>query len=115
MSGAIAPNRDLATAAPLVLAGFAISFVLIGGGIDTVGVFINAIVQSTDWARSALSLGVSVGAVTAAGATPLVGLAIDRYGVRVPIATGVLFLLKKGITGIFSGFRVDGLGTDKNR
>jgi MFS family permease len=92
MSGATSPNESLATAAPLILAGFAISFVLIGGGIDTVGVFINAIVQSTDWARSALSLGVSVGAVTAAGATPLVGLAIDRFGVRVPIATGVLFL-----------------------
>jgi MFS family permease len=75
-----------------VLAGFVISFVLVGGGIDTVGVFINAIAQSTGWARSALSLGASVGALSAAAATPPVGIAIDRYGVRVPMTAGVALL-----------------------
>ena len=74
---------------PLVAAGFVISFVLVGGGIDTVGVFINAIARSTDWARSALSLAVSVGAVTGALTIPLVGVAIDRFGVRVPMTVGV--------------------------
>jgi MFS family permease len=75
-----------------VLAGFAIAFVLLGGGIDTVGIFVNAIAQGTGWASSALSLGVSVGAITAAAATPPVGIAIDRYGVRVPMTAGVALL-----------------------
>jgi MFS family permease len=82
----------LRAAAPLILAGFAISFVLIGGGIDTVGVFVNAIVRSTDWGRSLLSLGVSVGALSAAAATPLVGLGVDRFGVRGPMLVGVALL-----------------------
>jgi MFS family permease len=75
-----------------VLAGFVISFVLVGGGIDTVGVFVNAIARSTGWGRSDLSLGPSVGALSAAAATPLVGIAIDRYGVRVPMTAGVALL-----------------------
>jgi len=82
----------LRAATPLVVAGFAISFVVVGGGIDTVGIFINAITQATDWARSGLSAGVAVGAVTAALATPLVGLAVDRHGVRLPILIGVALL-----------------------
>jgi MFS family permease len=83
-----APRADLRASRPLVLAAFAISFVLVGGGIDTVGVFINAIVASTDWTRSALSLGVAVGAVTAALAAPAIGAAVDRFGVRVPMLAG---------------------------
>jgi len=66
--------------------------VVIGGGIDTVGIFINAIAQATDWARSGLSAGVAVGAVVAALATPAVGVAIDRYGVRAPMLAGVVLL-----------------------
>jgi MFS family permease len=81
-------RADLRGSLPLVLAAFAMSFVLVGGGIDTVGIFINAIVQSTDWTRSALSLGVAVGAITAALAAPAIGAAVDRYGVRVPMLAG---------------------------
>lgn len=83
---------SLRAAAPLVIAGFAISFVLVGGGIDTVSIFINAIAQTTDWARSGLSAGVAVGAVVAALATPAVGVAVDRHGVRVPMLIGVVLL-----------------------
>jgi predicted MFS family arabinose efflux permease len=79
----------------LVIAGFAISFILVGGGIDTVSVFVNAITRATDWSRSGMSLGVSVGAVMAALSTPFVGLLVDRYGVRVPMTVGV-FLLAVG-------------------
>jgi MFS family permease len=75
-----------------VLAGFSVSFVVVGGGIDTVGVFVNAIAGGLGWSRSALSLGVSVGSLSAAVATPLVGLAIDRVGVRVPMTLGVALL-----------------------
>jgi MFS family permease len=85
-------DGSLRAAKPLVVTGFLVSFVLIGGGIDTVGVFINAIAQANGWARSALSLGVSVGAVVAALATPLVGMSIDRFGVRVPMTVGVVAL-----------------------
>ncbi len=77
---------------PLVIAGFVISFVVIGGGIDTVSVFLNAIAKSSNWSRSGLSLAVSVGAASAALSTPLVGLAVDRFGVRVPMTAGVALL-----------------------
>jgi MFS family permease len=76
----------------LVVAGFAVSFVMIGGGINTVGVLLNAIAAETHWARSALSLAVGVGAVVAALATPAVGVAVDRVGVRAPMLAGAALL-----------------------
>ncbi len=82
----------LRQALPLVVAGFVISFVLVGGGIDTVSVFMNAIARATDWSRSGLSLAISVGALSAALSTPFVGVAIDRFGVRVPMLSGVALL-----------------------
>ncbi len=75
-----------------MIAGFAISFIVVGGGIDTVSVFLNAITKATDWSRSGMSLGVSVGAVMAALSTPVVGMLVDRYGVRVPMTAGVVLL-----------------------
>jgi predicted MFS family arabinose efflux permease len=89
-SAAHTPGRS----APLllVIAGFAISFVLVGGGIDTVSVFLNAIAGATDWSRSSLSLAVSIGAISAALSTPLVGALVDRRGVRMPMAVGVVLL-----------------------
>jgi len=92
MDGVGSGEGTLRSTAPLVVAGFVISFVVIGGGIDTVGIFINAIAQATDWARSGLSTGVAVGAVVAAAATPAVGAAVDRHGVRVPMLAGVILL-----------------------
>jgi predicted MFS family arabinose efflux permease len=86
------PAAGLRCSLPLVVAGFVISFVLIGGGIDTVGVFLNALAQATDWSRSQLSLAVSVGATMAALSTPLVGMVVDRCGVRVPMTGGVVLL-----------------------
>ena len=77
---------------PLISAGFVIAFVLVGGGINTVSVFLNAIARGTDWSRSSLSLAVSVGALSAALVTPLVGAAVDRFGVRLPMAIGALLL-----------------------
>ncbi len=83
------PAGGLRAARPLVVAGFVISFVLVGGGIDTVSVFLDAIARATDWSRSALSLAVSIGALSAALTTPIVGVAVDRFGVRVPMTVGV--------------------------
>ena len=87
-----AGNAGIREALPLVIAGFAISFIVVGGGIDTVGVFLNAITKATDWSRSAMSVGVSVGAVMAAVSTPVVGMLVDRYGVRLPMTAGVVLL-----------------------
>src|SRR3990172_7851221 len=63
---------------PLLAASFAILFVVVGGGIDTVSVFLNALAESEGWSRRTLSLGISVGVIGAALATPLVGLLIHR-------------------------------------
>jgi len=82
-------SAGIRDALPLVIAGFAISFVLVGGGIDTVSVFLNAVTKATGWSRSAMSVGVSVGAVMAALSTPVVGMLVDRYGIRFPMAAGV--------------------------
>ncbi len=92
MTGALPPGPARPSAVPLVAAGFVISFVLVGGGIDTVSVFLNALGHATGWSRSMLSLAVSIGAASAALSTPLVGAAIDRYGVRVPMTVGVVLL-----------------------
>ncbi|MCP5066167.1 MAG: MFS transporter [bacterium] len=84
-----APLRD---AWPLLLGCFAIEFIVIGGGIDTVSVFLNELSSSEGWSRQGLSTGIAVGAVTAGLVTPGVGWMVDRYGVRVPILVGTLFL-----------------------
>ena len=86
------PTQGLRASLPLVIAGFVISFVVIGGGIDTVSVFLHAISRTTDWSRSGLSLAVSIGAMSAALSTPVVGVAVDRFGVRAPMAAGVALL-----------------------
>ena len=74
----------------LVAAGSAIQFVVVGGA--TVGVFLNALVQAEGWPHATLSAGIGVGVVCAGLATPLVGLLVDRFGVRVPIALGAACL-----------------------
>ena len=85
-------HATLRPALPLLAAGFAILFVVVGGGIDTVSVFLNALAESEGWSRRTLSLGISVGVIGAALATPLVGLLIDRHGVRLPMTLGLAFL-----------------------
>jgi MFS family permease len=86
------PGTGIGAALPLVAAGFLIQLVAIGGGIDTVSVFLNALATNEGWPRATLSAGVGVGVVSAGLATPLVGLLIDRFGVRVPIALGAACL-----------------------
>jgi len=86
------PRSGIGAAVPLVVAGFLIQFVVIGGGVDTVSVFLNALATANGWPRGTLSAGIGVGVVSAGLATPLVGLLIDRFGVRVPIAVGAACL-----------------------
>jgi MFS family permease len=73
---------------PLLVASFLILFVVIGGGVDTVGVFLHALAKENGWPHSTLSAGIGVGVVCAGLATPLAGVLVDRFGVRVPIALG---------------------------
>lgn len=89
MSATLPKGRS---ALALVVAGFVISFVVVGAGIETVGVFLNAISAATHWSRSSLSLGVGTGAVMAAVSILPVGMLVDRFGVRVPMLIGVVFL-----------------------
>ncbi len=86
------PGSGIRAAWPLIAAGFAIQFVVIGGGIDTVSVFLNALATANGWPRGTLSAGIGVGVVAAGLATPGVGILIDRFGVRVPIAIGAALL-----------------------
>ncbi len=77
---------------PLVAAGFLIQFIVLGGGVETVSVFLNALATANGWPSGTLSAGVGVAVVSAGLATPIVGLLIDRTGVRVPIAAGTACL-----------------------
>jgi MFS family permease len=83
---------SLRPALPLLAAGFVILFVVVGGGIDTVSVFLNALAENEGWSRRGLSLGISVGVLGAALATPIVGILVDRHGVRIPMALGLALL-----------------------
>ena len=86
------PGPGLRPALPLLVAGFVVMFVVVGGGIDTVSVFLNALSTSEGWSRRSLSVGISVGAVCAGLFTPVVGILVDRYGVRVPMTLGCALL-----------------------
>ena len=55
-------------------------------------VFLNALAKANGWPRGTLSAGIGVGVVCAGMATPAVGMLIDRFGVRVPIAIGAALL-----------------------
>jgi MFS family permease len=69
-----------------------ILFVVVGGGIDTVSVFLNALSVAEGWSRKTLSAGISVGVISAGLFTPVVGVLVDRFGVRVPMALGAALL-----------------------
>jgi MFS family permease len=77
---------------PLLAASFTILFFVIGGGVETVGVMLNAISAAEGWSRATLSAGVSVGALGAGLFAPVVGLLVDRFGVRTPMALGSALL-----------------------
>jgi predicted MFS family arabinose efflux permease len=93
--------RGIGAAWPLLVAGFAIQFVVIGGGIDTVSVFLNALAKANGWPKGILSAGIGVGVVAAGLATPGVGVLVDRFGARLPIALGA-GLLAAGFVVLFA-------------
>ena len=65
MEAGLRDEGSLRSSIPLVAAAFTISFVVVGGGIETVGLLINALVRSEGWSQLTLSFGVSVGALYA--------------------------------------------------
>jgi predicted MFS family arabinose efflux permease len=77
---------------PLLVASFTILFFVIGGGVETVGVLLNAISSAEGWSRASLSAGISVGALGAGLFAPVVGVLIDRFGVRAPMTLGAVLL-----------------------
>lgn len=101
MSGKTGALSALRSAWPLLLAGFLIQFVVVGGGIDTVGIFLNALSVQEGWSHKSLSTGIAVGAVSAGLATPAVGMLVDRFGVRVPMTLG-LALIASGFGVVIS-------------
>lgn len=88
----MAPDPGRGAHRRLVGAAFAVSFVLVGGVLDTLGVFLHALAQAESWPSSTLSLGVSAGALAGALATPAVGAAVDRSGARIPMLMGTALL-----------------------
>lgn len=85
-------DSGLRAALPLIAVCFAIQFVVLGGGVDTVSVFLHELARANGWPRGTLSAGIGVGVVCAGIATPAVGVLIDRFGVRVPIGLGAVLL-----------------------
>ena len=67
------PRSGIRAAIPLIVAGFLIEFVVIGGGVDTVSVFLNALATTNGWPRGMLSAGIGVGVVADADIDANVG------------------------------------------
>jgi hypothetical protein len=67
------PRSGIGAALPLVAAGFLIQLVVIGGGVDTVSVFLNALAAANRWPSGTLSAGVGVGVVSAGRRRPSSG------------------------------------------
>ncbi len=86
------PDQSLRESLPLLVAGFIVLFFVIGGGIDSVSVFLHALAETGGWRLQTLSSGIAAGAVSAALSTPLVGVGVDRWGVRVPMTVGCALL-----------------------
>jgi MFS family permease len=55
----------------------------------TAGVFVSSLETEFGWTRSQLSLAGFMGTLTTVTCAPFVGLLIDRWGVRVPVAIGL--------------------------
>ena len=80
----------------LAVTGCAVALTVAAGPLvlSTAGVFIKPISEEFGWDRGSISSGVLVGGLLSAVSLPLVGLLIDRWGVRrvLPIGIGLLAL-----------------------
>lgn len=75
----------------------------------TAGVFVPALEKAFGWSRTQISLGASLPGFGIVLCAPLVGLAVDRWGVRGPAAAGLVglgiaFLLLGGMNGAYGWF-----------
>lgn len=67
-------------------------FVRNAAGSLTLAVFIYPISEDLGWSRTLIAGAASVGGLAASGASPIVGVLIDRYGARLVLAISVLSL-----------------------
>lgn len=75
----------------------------------TAGVFVPALEKAFGWSRTQLSLAAALPGLGIVICAPLVGFAVDRWGVRGPAAVGLcglalVFLLLSGMNGAFGWF-----------
>ena len=75
----------------------------------TAGVFVPALEKAFGWSRTQISLGALLPGLGVVVCAPLVGLAVDRWGVRGPAAVGLtglglVFLLLSGMNGAYGWF-----------
>ena len=61
-----------------------------GPAVATLSIFVEPMTTEFGWSRAALSGAVSLGGVTAALASPLIGPVLDRHGARLVLCTAVL-------------------------
>jgi MFS family permease len=76
----------------VVAASFAILFVSVGVGLYAPPVFLVPLQGHFGWSRATISGGFAVAAVMSGVLSPLVGVLIDRYGVRRVVALGALVM-----------------------
>jgi MFS family permease len=76
----------------VVAASFAILFVSVGVGLYAPPVFLVPLQGHFGWSRAAISGGFAIAAVMSGALSPLVGVLIDRYGVRRVIALGAVVM-----------------------
>lgn len=75
----------------------------------TNGVFVPALEAAFGWSRTQLSLAAAIPGFLTLLCAPLVGFAVDRWGVRGPAGVGlagmaIIFLLLAGVTGVYVWF-----------
>lgn len=75
----------------------------------TAGVFVPELEKAFGWSRTQISLGAALPGLGIVACAPLVGFAVDRWGVRGPAAAGLIglgvaFLLLSGMNGAYGWF-----------
>jgi MFS family permease len=74
----------------IVAVCFVVNFIVFGIAVNTATVYVKPIEAELGWSRGDISLGMSLGGLAMGLSAPFMGLLIDRLGVRLVMAVGIL-------------------------